>query len=193
MRSELDRQKIEESKNRIAELTGQLESSRLAEFKANAKVNELQEIASKLTEWNSQLEDKCRRLESEKEELVEINLKVQKELEAQILEISDKSISLARQYAEQEEKLLSLQRSVTELREIEEKLEQENAILKSKLYNLTVKTNEKDPKISQTTLQASSSSFQKLSDPFQPDLMDEIKLTAEQRTITDIFKASFPS
>jgi septal ring factor EnvC (AmiA/AmiB activator) len=137
------------------------------------------------------LEEKCRRLESEKGELVEINLKVQKELEDQILEISDKRVSLAQLYAEQEENLLGVQKSLAEYQEIEEKLKQENAILKSKLYNITFRTNENDTNISQTTPQASSS-FQKSSDPFPPE-MDEIKLTAEQRSITDIFKTSFPS
>lgn len=194
MRSELDRQKIDESKERIAELTGQLEAAKLSESKANSTIHELHETASKLTEWNSQLEEKCRRLEREKEELVEINLKVQKELEAEILEISEKRISLAQQYTEQEENVSMLKRSLAEHQEIEEKLKQENSVLKSNFFNLVSKNDEKELKLFQGPPQCkSSSSFERPNDLGSLDLMEDVKLIAEQRTITDIFKTSFPT
>lgn len=187
---------MEDFKVRITELTDQLESSRRSESKANLRANELEETATKLTEWNGQLDEKCRRLEVEKDELVEINRKMQRELEDQLLEVTEKRMALAQKYSELEETVFVLKRSVVEQEDIKEKLAQENDILKSKVFSVAFKRSE--AKITPSLHQATPASFiRRTSDPSPLSFMEEVELTKEttekQQSITEIFKASFPT
>lgn len=140
-------------------------------------------MTTKLTEWNSRLEDKCRSLEDAKEAQKETLDKIIKEHEDQLVEITQKRIALLEDYSTLEERNYFLQRSLDEKSDVEDKLRQENAILKAKLYNLSFKT----------TGRATPPEVRRSSDPSpfnNVECLDDVELS-NRPSITDIFKSSF--
>ncbi len=171
-RSEMDNRKIDELKGRVAELTEQLEESKRSEYKANQSAKELGEATKRLSDWNKQLETRLNAANNESN-LVKLN----QELEAQLLGATEKRITIQSDYSKLEEELARTKRLCKEQEDIQAKLCQENSILKSKLYSSRSRSRSKG----RLSKNAKTSSPSPLISRF-----DELDLS-------DIFKSSFPS
>lgn len=101
-----------------------------------AKLGELQSLTGTLTEWNSSLELQCTTLTqsllNHQQEMKSTVGRLQREL----LGVTEKQIGMRKELDAAEEENQSLRRSLREVAEVRDRFIQENAILKSKLYNV---------------------------------------------------------
>lgn len=110
----------------------------MAEMRLSQKEADLEavrETASTLTEWNSRLEEQVESLTdtlaSQRDQL----RSQMDQLDLQIIEATEKRIGLRCEYNQLEEENLRLRQLLHEQQDIQMRLTQENAILKSKLFN----------------------------------------------------------
>lgn len=113
-----------------------LESERTARQEGVSRIAELEATASTLTEWNTSLEQQCSTLMESLCQQREISNQVKCELQQDLLTTTKKQIDLRGEVDHMEEENIQLRRTLRESMDIQEKLAQENAILKSKMYNI---------------------------------------------------------
>jgi chromosome segregation ATPase len=125
----------------ITNLQESLDQALEREAFLQSRVTELEAITSTLTEWNTHLEQQTHKLTFALEASnLERNQELQS-LHSQIITVTEKRIEMQGDYSRLEEENVNLRNGMRELRDVQSKLLQENAILKSKLFGLMTKRN----------------------------------------------------
>lgn len=100
------------------------------------RIAELEETTSTLTEWNSSLEQQCETLTVSLRQYQQVTGQSIKELQDDLLTATKKQIHQQGEIDLLDEESMILRGALRETRDIQERLAQENAILKSKVYNI---------------------------------------------------------
>ncbi|PJF19572.1 hypothetical protein PSACC_00623 [Paramicrosporidium saccamoebae] len=100
------------------------------------RIAELEETTSTLTEWNSSLEQQCDTLTVSLRQYQQVTGQSIKELQDDLLTATKKQIHQQGEVDLLDEENTLLRRALREAQDIQDRLVQENAILKSKMYNM---------------------------------------------------------
>jgi len=135
-RSALDRHKLQLLRGKLTDSQAELDDAKRAARKARQEARELSETTQKLTVWNGQLEARLKSAEFSEKQVDEMINLIRDGLEAQLIQVTEKRIQLQQEFSELEEVALRLRREGKEYAGIQERLQQENAILKARLVDL---------------------------------------------------------
>lgn len=108
-RSELDKRQLAGMRARIGQLEEDLEDTRHANFRASQRASELEETATKLTEWNSRLEADNQALRVDLERTRQESTLGRKEFEGELLDVTQKRMDLLQEYSSLEARYERLQ------------------------------------------------------------------------------------
>lgn len=106
---------------------------------AQSRVLELEATASTLTEWNSSLEQQCQILTESLRDHSAYAVRNKEDLQGDLLLSTQKCIHLKEELNAIDEENHALRRSLRDTTYIQKRLLQENAILKSKLYDAAMR------------------------------------------------------
>lgn len=141
-------------------------------------IAELEETAATLMQWNSSLEQQCDTLTFSVRQQKETASQMQSDLHEDLLTATKKQINKQGEIDLLDEENTLLRRTLRESRDIQDRLSQENAILKSKIYNMYTTHSAETP----LSLSALSGS------PEMEPRMENVKLDSRHLGIGDILK-----